>query len=96
MPNAGDQLTQDQVNKITNWSKYAKNLSDITIDKPWHQGQDTGGQFEGWATQADSGYTNGYPLYAGVSISGKKIHVYWLPKTGEMKLADTGENPLNT
>jgi hypothetical protein len=96
MPNAGEELTQPQVDSITNWKKYANSLDDIQIDKGWHQGPDTGGQFEGWATGEHSGYTDGYPLYAGVLINGKKLHVYWMPLKKEIKLAGIGENPLNT
>lgn len=96
MPNAGEELTQDQVNQISNWKKYADSSDEIKIDKGWHQGAETGGQFEAWAMQKDSGYTDGFPLYAGVIIKGKKLHVYWMPLTKEMKLAAAGENPMNT
>lgn len=96
MPKPGEDLTQEQVGKITNLKKYANDIADVTIEKGWHQGPATGGQFEGWAMDAKSGYSDGYPLYAGISINGKKLHVYWLPKTEEMKLAGPGEDPRNT
>ena len=96
MPKAGEELTAEQVQQITNWKKYADSLDEIMIDKGWHQGDASGGQFEGWAKDKNSGYGDGYPLYAGVSIKGKKLHVYWMPLTNELKLAGVGENPMNT
>jgi hypothetical protein len=93
MPKPGDELTKEQVAEISNLSKYTADADDVTIDKNWHQGPETGGQYEGWAADKESGYGNGYPLYAGVIINKKKLHVYWLPLTNEMKLAGIGGDP---
>lgn len=96
MPKPGDELTKEQVVEIANLKKYTDNADEVIIDKNWHQGPDTGGQFEGWAADEKSGYGDGYPLYAGVIIKGKKLHVYWLPVTKEIKLADLGQDPQTT
>jgi hypothetical protein len=91
MPKKGESVTQGQIDADINIDKFDGAKPDP--DKKWHQGVDGGGLFEAWSLKF--GYEDGFPLYGGALVGGKKVHIYYLPKTDQTILLKAGETPDN-
>jgi hypothetical protein len=80
MPNSGDTFTQEQAFQIVNWYDLANDDTPWEITNNWHKGPDGGGAF--FPAAKDWGYEDGFPIYAGIKIDGRKYHVYWIRNQG--------------
>jgi hypothetical protein len=87
-PNQGDELTEDQIKLALNYNDF----KGAQPEKGWHTGDD--GVFEPWTR--DFGYPEGKATYAGVTLDGKRYHIYFLNDGHQLPIIlDKYQTPAN-
>ncbi|MGD2087815.1 MAG: hypothetical protein PVH61_16675 [Candidatus Aminicenantes bacterium] len=91
-PVIGSAVTQEQIDGALNYSSFSDDGLTPDSEKNWHQGPESGGQFEPWSIAF--GYPEGFPRYGGTKTSsGVKIHIYWLPTKSGTCILPPGKTP---